>query len=138
MDLRTYEQTQKEFHLPGYNFCGPGTKVYTRLLNGDTGINELDNACKVHDIEYLMYAGNDEKLQQSDETLRRKAKKIGGFYADLIENAFSLKKIGELLGIISPNLFAMQKNDQIPAYMKNQIGRLLYNKFVYNYYQPNK
>ncbi|GBP42632.1 hypothetical protein EVAR_87183_1 [Eumeta japonica] len=41
-----------ELHLPGYNYCGPGTKLQKRLTRGDKGINPLDEACKQHDIEY--------------------------------------------------------------------------------------
>lgn len=39
-----------ELHLPGYNYCGPGTKLEERLQRGDVGINPLDEACKNHDI----------------------------------------------------------------------------------------
>lgn len=42
-----------ELHLPGYNYCGPGTKLKQRLLRGDKGINKLDEACKYHDIAYI-------------------------------------------------------------------------------------
>lgn len=41
-----------ELHLPGYQFCGPGTKLKKRLLRGDRGINPLDTACMHHDIAY--------------------------------------------------------------------------------------
>jgi hypothetical protein len=41
-----------ELHLPGYHFCGPGTKLTKRLERGDKGINLLDEACKEHDIAY--------------------------------------------------------------------------------------
>lgn len=41
-----------ELHLPGYRFCGPGTRLKKRLLRGDKGINALDEACKEHDIAY--------------------------------------------------------------------------------------
>ncbi|KAJ8937201.1 hypothetical protein NQ318_005967 [Aromia moschata] len=42
-----------ELHLPGgYRFCGPGTKLSKRLKRGDVGINQLDEACKKHDIAY--------------------------------------------------------------------------------------
>lgn len=44
-----------ELHLPGYNYCGPGTKLQKRLLRGDKGVNELDDACKHHDIAYSNY-----------------------------------------------------------------------------------
>lgn len=41
-----------EAHLPGYSYCGPGTKLKKRLEDGDLGINGLDRACKEHDITY--------------------------------------------------------------------------------------
>jgi hypothetical protein len=41
-----------EMHIPGYNFCGPFTKLEERLERGDKGINPLDEACKQHDIAY--------------------------------------------------------------------------------------
>jgi hypothetical protein len=41
-----------ELHLPGYNYCGPGTKLQKRLARGDVGINSLDEACKNHDMAY--------------------------------------------------------------------------------------
>lgn len=41
-----------ELHLPGYQYCGPGTKLQKRLARGDPGINPLDRACKEHDIAY--------------------------------------------------------------------------------------
>lgn len=44
-----------ELHLPGYNYCGPGTKLHKRLQRGDKGINALDNACMKHDIAYDTY-----------------------------------------------------------------------------------
>lgn len=44
-----------ELHLPGYNYCGPGTRLKERLLRGDKGINKLDEACMRHDIAYSNY-----------------------------------------------------------------------------------
>lgn len=41
-----------EIHLSGYNYCGPNTKLESRLAHNDPGINELDCACKEHDIAY--------------------------------------------------------------------------------------
>lgn len=35
-----------------YQYCGPGTNLEKRLERGDPGINELDKACKQHDIAY--------------------------------------------------------------------------------------
>lgn len=41
-----------EAHIPGYQYCGPGTKLEKRLRRGDPGINPLDSACKQHDLAY--------------------------------------------------------------------------------------
>lgn len=41
-----------EAHIPGYSYCGPGTKLEKRLQRGDQGKNALDRACKEHDITY--------------------------------------------------------------------------------------
>ncbi|KYN21654.1 hypothetical protein ALC57_05972, partial [Trachymyrmex cornetzi] len=41
-----------EVHIPGYQFCGPGTRLVKRLARGNRGINRLDAACREHDIAY--------------------------------------------------------------------------------------
>lgn len=56
-----------ELHIPGYQFCGPGTKLKKRLARGDKGINPLDAACREHDIAYS---------QSNDSTERSQADKI--------------------------------------------------------------
>ena len=49
----------KEFHLPGYNYWGPGTKLSERLDSNDNPItqpvNDIDRACMKHDIAYRDY-----------------------------------------------------------------------------------
>lgn len=59
----------KEKHIPGYNFCGPGTQVKERLERGDYGINDLDNACRVHDVEYMVNDNDKNALMESDRKL---------------------------------------------------------------------
>lgn len=63
-----------ELHLPGYNFCGPGTKLKERLLRGDKGINLLDEYCKIHDIAYSK-TENLEDRHKADFILMKMAKK---------------------------------------------------------------
>ena len=41
-----------ELHIPGYQYCGPGTELTKRLACGDLGTNIVDRACKEHDIVY--------------------------------------------------------------------------------------
>ena len=45
-------KTGIEFHWPGYQYMGPGTKLKKRLARGDPGINRLDQLAKQHDIDY--------------------------------------------------------------------------------------
>jgi hypothetical protein len=61
-----------ELHLPGYNFCGPNTKLDKRLARGDKGVNPLDEACLEHDKIYA--ATNDkERIREADKILAEKA-----------------------------------------------------------------
>lgn len=61
-----------EAHIPGYNFCGPGTKLQKRLARGDLGINQLDDACREHDIAYSK-SRNLEDRHKADKILEEKA-----------------------------------------------------------------
>ena len=45
-------KTGIEFHWPGYQYMGSGTKLKKRLARGDPGINRLDKIAKQHDIDY--------------------------------------------------------------------------------------
>lgn len=63
-----------EIHIPGYNWCGPGTKVAERLARNDSGINGLDEACKEHDIFYSQ-DNNLTNRHKADQILAKKAMK---------------------------------------------------------------
>jgi hypothetical protein len=67
---------KKEMHIPGYNFCGPGTDVEGRIMRGDNGVNELDMACRKHDVDYLANQGNPEMLKDSDKMLIEAANRV--------------------------------------------------------------
>ena len=56
-----------ELHLPGYQYCGPGTRLRERLARGDPGINQLDQACKVHDIAYSKYTDSANRARADKE-----------------------------------------------------------------------
>ena len=62
-----------ELHIPGYQFCGPGTKLAKRLSRGDSGTNPLDSACKKHDVVYSENRENMEMRKKADELLANKA-----------------------------------------------------------------
>lgn len=61
-----------ELHIPGYRYCGPGTKLAKRLERGDRGINQLDEACKEHDIAYSQ-SDNLSERHKADKILADKA-----------------------------------------------------------------
>jgi hypothetical protein len=62
-----------ELHLPGYQFCGPGTRLQQRINRGDAGINPLDAACKEHDISYSINQSDLEARHRADYKLEQKA-----------------------------------------------------------------
>jgi len=61
-----------EIHLPGYRFCGPGTKLKERLARGEHGINNLDELCRTHDIAYDKSNSFIDR-QKADEILENQA-----------------------------------------------------------------
>lgn len=89
-----------ELHLPGYQYCGPGTKLQKRLDRGDKGINPLDAACKNHDIAYsnskdinsrhqadkILENRAWERVLSKDSNLSEKS------FAYLVANAMKLKR----------------------------------------------
>jgi hypothetical protein len=56
-----------ELHLPGYNYCGPFTKVDKRLARGDKLINKLDAGCQQHDIFYRDHKDTKERHVADEE-----------------------------------------------------------------------
>jgi len=63
-----------ELHIPGYQFCGPGTHLEKRLARGDRGINPLDAACREHDIAYS-HSNDLAERHVADKILADKARK---------------------------------------------------------------
>lgn len=80
-----------ELHLPGYNYCGPGTKLEKRLLRGDKGVNLLDEYCKIHDIAYSKSL-NIQDRHKADKILIKMAKK-----RETAQNASTGEKIAAKL-----------------------------------------
>jgi hypothetical protein len=61
-----------EIHLPGYQFCGPGTRLHERLSSGQRGINRLDRLCLQHDLAYAQSTDLSHR-HQADYKLREAA-----------------------------------------------------------------
>ena len=65
-----------EVHVPGYQYLGPGTKLYKRLKEGDQGINDLDRAAMKHDIFYRDHKDTKSRNEIADKELQDEALKI--------------------------------------------------------------
>ena len=66
-----------EFHPPGYQYLGPGTKLEKRLKRGDPGKNRLDRIAKQHDIDYSK-AKNIRDQWKADEKMVKAIDRLPG------------------------------------------------------------
>ena len=78
LDLQKWlGKTGIEFHWPGYQYMGSGTKLKKRLARGDPGINRLDKIAKQHDIDYTR-AKNLQKKWKADTKMIAAINKLPG------------------------------------------------------------
>ena len=63
-------KTGLEFHWPGYQYMGPGTKLEKRLKRGDPGINQLDRIAKQHDIDYSRAKNLQDKWKADEKMIK--------------------------------------------------------------------
>lgn len=63
-------KTGLEFHWPGYQYMGPGTKLEKRLKRGDPGINRLDRIAKQHDIDYSRAKNLQDKWKADEKMIK--------------------------------------------------------------------
>lgn len=83
-----------EIHIPGYQFCGPGTDLKTRLARGDPGINPLDQACKDHDIFYSKVNSSKDRRKADKALVARAFPRVYSRDAKMGERAAALLTTG--------------------------------------------
>ena len=66
-----------EWHAPGYQYLGSGTKLKKRLKRGDKGINRLDRLAKQHDIDYT-HAKSLKDKHRADRKMIRGIQRLPG------------------------------------------------------------
>lgn len=76
-----------ELHIPGYQYCGPGTKLQKRLARGDPGINPLDKFCRKHDIAYSQNSTIEDRHKADYELQERAWQRVKSKDAGLGEKA---------------------------------------------------
>lgn len=69
-----------ELHLPGYNYCGPGTKSLEKRA-----INKLDEFCKDHDIAYQKSSNLSDRHKADIKLMKMARKRITASDASLGE-----------------------------------------------------
>ena len=82
---KTIEKTGIEWHAPGYQFLGPGTKLDKRLKRGDKGKNRLDRIARQHDIDYK-HSKNLQDKHRADRKMVQAIEKLPG-RKSLLEHA---------------------------------------------------
>ncbi len=100
-----------------YNWCGPGTSVSARLQRGDLGISELDEICKVHDIDYTK-AKTWGDVRKADKKMISTLSKSNVDKPSklLVKSLMRAKVLGEDVGIFGKETFVKFPNmqDELP------------------------
>lgn len=60
-----------EFHVPGYQFLGPGTRFKERVKKGQKGVNRLDRVAFLHDKAYGRALNIDDKWKADRRMISR-------------------------------------------------------------------
>lgn len=79
---------QGEWHLPGHNFTGPGTKLKYRLERGDEPVNKVDALSLHHDMRYEFY-------DSTFERFRADVQFIGGAVGIVFSPSSTFRERGE-------------------------------------------
>ena len=120
-----------ELHIPGYQYCGPGTKLQERLARGDPGINPLDQACKIHDIAYLKNRENVQLRNEADEKLVQRAQeRVLAGDASIGEKAAAALAIANVMKIKSKLGMGCQKQKKKSAKRRGRGGKLTFRSIV--------
>lgn len=74
---KAFEKMGVEFHIPCYNYAGPGTRLQKRLKRGDKPVNRLDAIAMHHDIAYSK-AKNLKGKWKADDVMIRSIDRLPG------------------------------------------------------------
>lgn len=101
-----------EFHVPTYQYCGPGTKLKKRLERNDLGINELDRACKAHDIAYSDSKNIVDRNRADDILAKRAWNRVKSSNASIGEKSVALGITG-IMKVESKMGMGHQKEEEL-------------------------
>ncbi len=86
-----------EWHLPGHNFTGPGTRLEERLERGDEPVNRVDALSLHHDIRYQGISRSTSEhgllnFTVDYETLNADVRYIGGAIGIILSPSSSMRE----------------------------------------------
>ena len=83
-----------------FNYCGPYTKLISRLKRNDQGIDRIDEQCKKHDIDYLK-ARTLSDVRKADEKLINSLNNIRGHdpVKTIIKLGMKAKQVAHKVGL---------------------------------------
>lgn len=94
-------ETHSPKHLPGSNYIGPGTDVYTRILDDVKPTSYNDERALIHDLQYSAKGANVvddwEMIKNSDYTPEGFLVKAGLILRSYLDNT----PLGKITGIAS-------------------------------------
>jgi len=90
------------------NFTGPGTQIEARVSRGDKGVNDIDEASKLHDLDYLRLSKQSrpvtkEQVQKADAAYmaRISRTKDDPSMKKFVLAIFASKRVAENAGLLS-------------------------------------
>ena len=83
-----------------YNFCGPDTRLVSRLKRGDPPLDPVDAVCKQHDIDYAK-AENVEDVMSADKKMISKLGGVRGhtMMKNIIKTGMQAKQLAHKVGL---------------------------------------
>ena len=98
------------------NYAGPGTHLYKRLKRGDKGVdgpNGIDEAARIHDIDYAnALSGKDVRIADDKFINRVRNSSQGTLTKKAVIGAMKAKKFAEDTGILSKEYFLKPEDNQ--------------------------
>ena len=93
------------------NFAGPSTHLQERLARGDRGINQIDEAARLHDIAYSE-AKTEQDIRKADNDMIKRVKAAtdsSNTQKNIVIAALKAKKFGEDVGVFNVDTFTKLK-----------------------------
>lgn len=92
------DEVSSQYHVPGYNYLGPGTHILENILKGVEPVNAIDQAAYWHDINYLA-STSDEMRDRADDIAIKQFNIVGGPIGHISALGLNLNKVLRRFGL---------------------------------------